>query len=136
MPYYKEWSNSNYYNFADEFNRIEKYNEYIYTWVKNYYNITIDNLTHKTNWTINDIPDLNDYNRIKSNINKLIIALENGYNQLNITQSKNQNFHSGKANELEQALWANLDYLTSSQFEYKICGLTSCGSNDLYLNIK
>ena len=29
MPYYKEWSNSNYYNFADEFNRIEKYNEYI-----------------------------------------------------------------------------------------------------------
>lgn len=126
----KEWSNNDIYNFYVEFNRIESYNQYVEQWLKNYYKIDFNNynFNHKTNWNINDIIDLNDYNKVKKNINKLLNII-NSINILTTSEQLNQTFNSAKANEIENSLNEILSYLGNLQFENKVCGLSMCGNN-------
>ena len=69
---FRNWNKNDIYNFNIEFNRIEEYNKYIELWLKNYYGFSFETLVHKTDWTIEDIVDLNDFNRVKRNINVLL----------------------------------------------------------------
>ena len=127
------WKETNIYNFAIAFNRIEKYNEYCKEWLK-YYGIEVS-ITSKVNWNINDIPDLKDYNRIKNNINTLLEVLNSDATKLNISNSINQSFDYDKANELEIKLNEYLSVLTNMQFQTNITGLTTCSNDDLKLNL-
>lgn len=126
------WNKNDIYNFAIEFNRIEKYNEYCKQWLK-YYGINVD-FTSKINWNIQDIPSLQDYNRIKENINLLLNTVNSESIKLNIANNINQTFDYIKANELEIKLNDYLSMLTKMQFQDNITGLTSCG-NSLKLNL-
>ena len=128
---FKNWNSNDFYNFNIEFNRIESYNEYCREWLQ-YYGINIV-ITNKTNWTINDIVDLQDYNRVKNNINTILSALNISDNQLTISSQYNQSFNKEKANEIEEKLKAYLSYLGNLQFAYNISGLTTTG-NSLKLN--
>lgn len=128
---FKNWNSNDFYNFNIEFNRIESYNEYCREWLQ-YYGINIV-ITNKTNWTINDIVDLQDYNRVKNNINTILSALNISGNQLTISSQYNQSFNEEKANEIEKKLKAYLSYLGNLQFAYNISGLTTTG-NSLKLN--
>lgn len=127
------WKETNIYNFAIAFNRIEKYNEYCKEWLK-YYGIEVS-ITSKVNWNINDIPDLKDYNRIKNNINTLLEILNSDATKLNISNNINQSFDYDKANELEIKLNEYLSVLTNMQFQTNITGLTTCSNDDLKLNL-
>lgn len=122
----KYWQNDDFYNFSIEFNRIEMYNEYCVEWLK-YYGISAK-IESKTNWTYNDIPDINDFNRIKSNINIILGKLEIA-RSLNISTQFNQSFDSNKANEMERALEECLVIIGEFQFAYNITGLTISGNN-------
>lgn len=126
------WNKDDIYDFAIEFNRIEKYNEYCKQWLK-YYGINVD-FTSKINWNIQDIPSLQDYNRIKGNINLLLDIINSSSIKLNIANNINQTFDYIKANELEIKLNDYLSMLTKMQFQDNITGLTSCG-NSLKLNL-
>lgn len=128
---FKNWNSNDFYNFNIEFNRIESYNEYCREWLQ-YYGINIV-ITNKTNWTINDIVDLQDYNRVKNNINTILSAINISDNQLTISSQYNQSFNEEKANEIEEKLKAYLSYLGNLQFAYNISGLTTTG-NSLKLN--
>ena len=123
----KVWSNKDIYNFSIEFNRIESYNVYCVEWLS-YYGIKLQ-ITSKTNWQYSDIPDIKDFNRIKSNINILINALDIDYNNLNINTQFNQTFDYTKANEIEQRLSAYLKQLGEMQFAYNITGLATTGNS-------
>ena len=120
-------SNKDIYNFSIEFNRIESYNVYCVEWLS-YYGIELQ-ITSKTNWQYSDIPDIKDFNRIKSNINILINTLNIDYNNLNINTQFNQTFDYTKANEIEQRLSAYLKQLGEMQFAYNITGLTTTGNS-------
>ena len=124
---YREWDASDYYNFYIEFNRIESYNEYCKEWLL-YYGVEIS-ITSKTNWTMEDIVDLQDYNRVKRNINTILSAINSSTNRLSISTLYNQSFNVEKANELEDKLKEYLSYLGNLQFAYNISGLTTTGNN-------
>lgn len=130
---FKNWNTSDIYNFNIEFNRIEEYNKYIESWLKNYYGFSFETLVHKTNWTIEDIVDINDFNRLKNNINVLLKQLSNSNNELPIVYIDNYFFDVKKANEIENRLISNLEILGNSQWQYNITGLTTCSNNDLKL---
>ena len=129
---FKNWNKTDIYNFNIEFNRIEEYNKYIELWLKNYYGFAFETLVHKTDWTIEDIVDLNDFNRVKSNINVLLEQLSISNNELPIVYIDNYFFDDTKANEIESRLISNLEVIGNSQWQYNITGLTTCG-NDLKL---
>lgn len=59
------------FNYAD-LNRVENNIQYVSDLLKGsgYYN----NVEVKTNWTMNDLPYLDDFNRIRNNINSLLDA--------------------------------------------------------------
>ena len=127
---FKNWSFNDVYDFYIEFNRIESYNEYCRNWLNDYYNI--DNkiyFTSKTNWTMNDIVDLQDYNRVKRNINAILNAIESDNLRLTTSEQVNQVFNVDKANEMEIRLKEYLSYLGQLQFVYNITGLTTTGNN-------
>lgn len=127
----KEWNINDVYNFNVEFNRIESYNEYVENWLRNYYNYNFNyTFIHKTNWSINDIVDLSDYNRVKKNINELLKAI-NSNTLLFISQQSNQLWNKEKANEIEKSLSEILSYLGDLQFSSKKCGLAICGSSSI-----
>ena len=130
---FKNWNTSDIYNFNIEFNRIEEYNKYIESWLKNYYGFSFETLVHKTKWTIEDIVDINDFNRLKNNINVLLKQLSNSNNELPIVYIDNYFFDVKKANEIENRLISNLEILGNSQWQYNITGLTTCSNNDLKL---
>lgn len=130
---FKNWNTSDTYNFNIEFNRIEEYNKYIESWLKNYYGFSFETLVHKTNWTIEDIVDLNDFNRLKNNINVLLKRLSTSNDELPIVYIDNYFFDVKKANEIENRLISNLEILGNSQWQYNITGLTTCSNNDLKL---
>lgn len=126
---YREWSISDYYNFSVEFNRIESYNEYCKKWLP-YFNKEVSAFTSKLDWTINDIVDIKDYNRVKRNINLLLDTINSSLTRLAIDDSQaNQVFNVEKANELEVRLKENLDFLGKAQFHNEICGIAVCGNN-------
>lgn len=125
---YKNWDVNGYYNFSDEFNRIEKYISFSQKWINNYFNGNVE-LINKTDWEITDIPDLNDYNRIKNNLNTLFYYYQ-GRKPLSINTQINQIFDYNKANELENVLKSNMKALGEKQFfNIKKCGITICGNS-------
>lgn len=130
--YQIEWKDNQFYNFNVEFNRIESYNKYVENWLRNYYNFDFEDivLTHKTDWTMNDIVDLKNFNRVKSNINILLKLMNRLGYQLSIRDNVNQIFNTISANEIERALTEYLATLGENQFLYNITNLTTCG-NDL-----
>ena len=130
---FRNWNKNDIYNFNIEFNRIEEYNKYIELWLKNYYGFSFETLVHKTDWTIEDIVDLNDFNRVKRNINVLLEQLSISNNELPIVYIDNYFFDDTKANEIESRLISNLEVIGNSQWQYNITGLTTCSNNDLKL---
>lgn len=131
----KQWTSSSIYNFDIEFNRIETYNKYIKSCYSNFFSTTssitklLDSVVIKNDYTIDDIPDLQDYCRIKNNLN--ILCQVNGLTEieklpLNYT-NPNEYFNYQKANELEARLRANLDVVGNKQYSNNICGLLNCG---------
>ena len=126
---FKKWNKNDVYNFNIEFNRIEEYNKYIELWLKNYYGFSFETLVHKTDWTIEDIVDLKDFNRVKRNINILLKQLSTPINELPIVYIDNYIFNDVKANEIENILIGNLEVIGNSQWQYNITGLTICGNN-------
>ena len=126
----KEWNINDVYNFNVEFNRIESYNEYVENWLRNYYKYNFDyTFIHKTNWSINDIVDLTDYNRVKKNIIELLKAIDSK-NTLYISYQSNQLWNKEKANEIEKSLSEILTYLGDLQFSSQKCGLAICGNKN------
>ena len=127
----KEWNINDVYNFNVEFNRIESYNEYVENWLRNYYKYNFNyTFIHKTNWSINDIVDLNDYNRVKKNIIELLKAI-GSKNTLYISYQSNQLWNKEKANEIEKSLSEILTYLGDLQFSSQKCGLAICGNSSI-----
>lgn len=124
---YKNWEKNDYYNFSVEFNRIESYNELCKKWLQSI-GSNID-FTSKTNWAINDIVDINDYNRVKKNINLIIDELYLDINNLNISSAYNQTFDYNKANELELTLKEYLKAIGEMQFSCQISGNAVCGNS-------
>lgn len=126
----KVWKSTDYYNFREEFNRIEGFNSDIDSWLDNYFGINTW-ISHKTNWSYLDFVDVNDYNRVKNNINK--IANVFGFETtLKSSYNINQTFNYQDANELEKYLEKNIEGIGNEQFRSPITGLTCCG---LELNI-
>lgn len=128
----KEWKSNDIYNFNIELNRIENYNKYVENWLNTYYGFST-NLTHNVNWTVNDIVDINDINRIKSNINILLEQL-NESERLPINTQVNQVWTSQQANEIEETMRIYIEVLGNLQFNNNITGLTITG-NDLRMNM-
>lgn len=125
----KNWAKNDFYNFSEEWNRIESFNEYCYKWLNEYYKVLDETMINKTNWQYTDIPDLNDYNRIKSNMNalqKIFLSIK-PFTTRNVV---NESFDFNKANALEQVLKENMLVLGNWQFSYEITGLSVCGNND------
>ena len=125
---YKTWYSYDKYNFAYEFNRIERYNAFSQKWINDYFNGNIE-FVNKTDWEITDIPDLNDYNRIKNNLNTLFYYYQ-GRKPLSINTQINQIFDYNRANELEDVLKSNMKSLGEKQFfNMKKCGIIICGNS-------
>lgn len=140
MANYKiEWHENDIYNFKVEFNRIETYNKYVDNWLHDYYKYNYTNpYTYKLDWSVLDIPDLLDYNRVKRTINLLSNQANSIYQNLDILEYPNINrFSYINANDLEDRVFYNLRYVGGKQFSVNICGLSICGSqlNNLKMNI-
>ena len=123
----KIWARNDIYNFSDEFNRIEKYVEWCKEWLA-YYKIQVV-VESKTNWVYNDIVDLQDYNRVKNNINVLLGAIQSNMTILELRNEVNQVFNDIRANEIEQRLYSIIDYVSELQWRYNITGLTITGNS-------
>lgn len=131
----KKWEYGQTYNFSDEFNRIEGYNQYCDNWITDYYYWQFkrtQKLQHKTEWEYTNIPFLDDYNRIKRNMNDINKQLK-GIQKLEISEEYNQKFNNNKANELEKTLEENINNLGNLQVSHGITGLSLCGSNYIRL---
>ena len=124
---FRNWSFNDVYDFYIEFNRIESYNEYCKKWLS-YYNVNIS-FTSKTDWTINDIVDLQDYNRVKKNINAILNAIDSNSTRLTTSEQVNQVFNVDRANDMEIRLKEYLSYLGQMQFTDNTTGLTTTGNN-------
>ena len=123
----KIWQRNDIYNFSDEFNRIEKYIESCKEWLA-YYKIQVI-VESTTTWVYNDIVDLQDYNRVKNNINILLQAIQSNLSLLEIRNEVNQNFNEIKANDIEQRLYSIIDRISEEQWRYNITGLTITGNS-------
>lgn len=120
-----KWQRESLYEFSIEFNRIEKFNEYCKKWLK-YFGILVS-FESNTEWNYLSIPDLNDYNRIKRNINIILDSI-GSLNRLSINGQLNQTFDYTKANNLEERLKENLKFIGNRQFANEICGLAITGN--------
>lgn len=123
----KVWKSNDIYNVASEFNRIESYNEYCKDWFKNYYGISVVDFVSNTNWVNTDVPDIKDFNRIKTNINYLLEIIGKAQ-RLTISSQVNQVLNDTKVNEIEQRLNDYLQELGEWQFAYDITGLAITGN--------
>lgn len=123
----KIWARNDTYNFSDEFNRIESYIEWCKEWLAHYEIQVI--VESKTNWVYNDIVDLQDYNRVKNNINVLLGAIQSNMTILELRNEVNQVFNDIRANEIEQRLYSIIDYVSELQWRYNITGLTITGNS-------
>lgn len=124
---YRTWNEEDYYDFRVEFNRIESYNEYCKDWLS-YFNKEIL-FTSKIDWTMKDIPDIKDYNRIKNNINLILETIDSINNKLSISEQYNQVWNVEKANEIEVRLKEYLKYIGEFQFANNITGLATTGNS-------
>lgn len=132
----KKWAKNDTYDVATEFNRIENHNKYNEKWLKYCGLIPLsNNLSHKTDWNINIIPDINDYNRIKNNIN-ILLSSYNSDLRLSINKTGiNQVFSYVQANEIENAISETKKVVGNEQFRYNICGLSICGNNQRIIGV-
>lgn len=128
----KEWKQNDIYNFNVELNRIENYNKYVENWLKTYYSVDI-NLEHKVDWSIEDIVDLRDINRVINNINS-ILEYFNDMGRIEIKTTNNQLWTSNRANEIEVNLSNYLNILGDYQFGTNMTCLTVSG-DELKLNM-
>lgn len=102
-----------YYNYTD-LNRIEAWCEYLANLLTSYsYPVSI---TIKKNWTMSDLPNTTDMERIRSNVDKIKTAFH-AYTGV----PENLNYMTiEKANDIEKIL-SELDFLTKnmiSSFRY------------------
>ena len=102
-----------YYNYTD-LNRIETWCEYLANLLNSYsYPVSI---TIKKNWNMSDLPNVNDMERIRSNINAIKTAFH-AYTDV----PENLNYMTiEKANDIEKIL-SEIDFLTKnmiSSFRY------------------
>lgn len=102
-----------YYNYTD-LNRVETWCEYLANLLTSYsYPVSI---TVKKNWAVSDLPNVNDMERIRSNVNA-IKTVFHAYTDV----PENLNYMTiEKANDIEKIL-SELDYLTKnmiSSFRY------------------
>lgn len=102
-----------YYNYTD-LNRIETWCEYLANLLTSYsYPVSI---TIKKNWNMSDLPNANDMERIRSNINAIKTAFH-AYTDV----PENLNYMTiEKANDIEKIL-SEIDFLTKnmiSSFRY------------------
>lgn len=102
-----------YYNYTD-LNRIETWCEYLANLLNSYsYPVSI---TIKKNWNMSDLPNVNDMERIRSNVNAIKTAF---HAYTNIPENLNY-MTIEKANDIEKIL-SELDFLTKnmiSSFRY------------------
>ena len=102
-----------YYNYTD-LNRIETWCEYLANLLTSYsYPVSI---TVKKNWAMSDLPNVNDMERIRSNVNTIKTAF---HAYTNIPENLNY-MTIEKANDIEKIL-SELDFLTKnmiSSFRY------------------
>lgn len=123
----KKWEESDIYNVADEFNRIESFIVESGEWISLLFDIELRlDSDSKTNWTIVDIPDVNDIIRIKRNINRIQSVLSIN-NALDISESTSLNFSYIKANEIENILNEINIKLGDLQLQYQISGFGVSG---------
>lgn len=104
-------------------NDIGKHNEYARKWL-GYFNKNIT-LENKIDWTINDIIDLQDYNKMKNNINIVLLALKK--QGLSISQVNHQNLTDAKITAIKRKINEYQDWIGGSQEKYNVCGITTCG---------
>lgn len=132
----KNWNKYDTYDVATEFNRIENHNKYNEKWLKYCGLIPLsNNLSHKTDWNIYNMCTLNEYNRIKKNINTLLSSY-NSTLSLSINESGiNQVFSYVQANEIENAISETKKVVGNEQFRYNICGLSICGNNQRIIGV-
>lgn len=142
--YQKEWNYGDVYNFSIEFNRIESYNLYIEQWLKEYYGYSFTSLEHKTNWTISDIVDYKDFNRVSQNVGILFEHLNNIANKRPITPNRkpinrvqnNKVFNEWEANQIERYLNENNKKIGNMQFATEITGLAICGNENRLMGVE
>ncbi len=133
--YSKEWKSTDIYKIEVEFSRIECYNNYVETWLREIFKVEIEELDNKLEYSYDYIPDVSDYNRVKSNINKLLSTLKSNIASLSLNGAINQSFNQQNANELEVRLTDNLILLGDMQFSTKFSGVTICGG-EIYLGME
>lgn len=127
----KKWEENDIYNVADEFNRIESFIVESGEWISLLFDteLRLDS-DSKTNWTIVDIPSVNDIIRIKRNINRIQSVLSIN-NALDISESTSLNFSYIKANEIENILNEINIKLGNLQLQYQISGFGVSGQHIL-----
>lgn len=123
----KVWTSKDKYTFSENFNRYEQNNKYCMTWAI-YLNIIDEEFDNKTNWTLNDIPTIFDYTRIKRNINTLVESLNLEYENLSLLNTYNVSFNYINANDLEIRCKGIYDIIGVLQFRDNVTGLAICGN--------
>ena len=102
-----------YYNYTD-LNRIETWCEYLANLLNSYsYPVSI---TIKKNWNMSDLPNVNDMERIRSNVN----AIKTVFHAYTNIPENLEYMTIEKANDIEKIL-SELDFLTKnmiSSFRY------------------
>ena len=94
---------------CSDLNRIERNSEYIYSIMQNEYGIPCD-MTFKTNWAMQDIPTINQINRIRKNVMRLKQNLPlDDWKDIEFTKTMNYT----KANNIEYNLSLIKNAITS-----------------------
>lgn len=122
----KTWKRNDIYNFYEELNRIEGYVKYC----QEQFDLTEEKtgIVSKTDWTIYDIVDVKDLNRVKNNINEILQRATTSDFRIGISSQVNQNWTYAKANELEYALGELEKAIALWQYSYEIVGLSIVGN--------
>lgn len=99
-----------YYNYTD-LNRVETWCEYLANLLTSYsYPVSI---TIKKDWNMSDLPNVNDVERIRSNVNAIKTAFH-AYTDV----PENLNYTTiAKANAIEKIL-SEIDFLTKNMISY------------------
>ncbi len=122
------------YNYTD-LNRIETNCEYVMNARNNRPELFSPiSIVTKTDWKVTDIPSIEDFNRIRDNINTLIydISKESGWEEIEYSNTMNYI----KANILEKDLALIKRIIERCQKELRKCGSFYCGTQGLGLFAK
>lgn len=109
----EQGTSKGYYNYTD-LNRVEAWCEYLANLLTSYsYPVSI---TIKKNWTMSDLPNVNDMERIRSNVN----AIKTAFHAYTNIPENLEYMTIEKANDIEKIL-SEIDFLTKnmiSSFRY------------------